>query len=62
MSNLTREDLAQRLAEADRARQVLRRATLEWRAIGDRILVQRLQEGKDAPRPHRPDDGRAAGG
>jgi hypothetical protein len=45
-------ELAERLAEADRMRAVRRRCTIEWRALGARILAER-QRGSE-----RPDDGR----
>ena len=51
---ITEQELAERLAEADRLRAILRRCTLEWRALGDRIFSER-QRGSE-----RPDDGRAA--
>ena len=48
---MSREELIRRLAEADRIRAVLRKATLEWRAIGEQVL-------KGRPRgPERPDHG-----
>jgi hypothetical protein len=34
-------ELARRLEEGARARTLLRQTTLEWRAIGDRILEER---------------------
>jgi hypothetical protein len=45
------EELARRLEEAARARTVLRRATLEWRALGERLLLEREleREGPDGP-------------
>ena len=52
---MTDEELARRLAEAARMRAMLRRCTLEWRALGARILSER-QRGSE-----RPDDRRAAG-
>jgi hypothetical protein len=52
---MTDVDLAARVAEADRMRAVLRRCTLEWSALGNRILSER-QGGSE-----RPDDGRPAG-
>lgn len=51
--DITERELAARVAEADRIRAVLRRCTLEWSALGDRILAER-QSGSE-----RPDDGRA---
>lgn len=50
---MTETELAERLAEADRIRAILRRCTIEWRALGDRILSER-QRG-----PGRSDDRRA---
>jgi len=54
-------DLNQRLAEADRARCTLRRATLEWRALGLRLLRARRHEDHDHVRPDRPDGDCPAG-
>lgn len=53
--HMTVEELAERLSEAARMRVTLRRCTLEWRTLGERILSER-QGGSE-----RPDDGRAAG-
>ncbi len=53
--NMTDEELAERLAEAARMRATLRLCTLEWRALGDRILFERHSGSK------RPDRGRVAG-
>lgn len=50
---ITEQELAKRLAEADRIRATLRRCTIEWRALGDRVLADR-QRG-----PRRPDDRRS---
>ena len=50
---MTEQELIERLAEADRIRATLRRCTIEWRALGDRILSER-QRGSE-----RPDDRRA---
>jgi hypothetical protein len=47
------EELARRLAEADRIRAVLRRATMEWRQAGEMILTDRSRG------PERPDHGSA---
>jgi hypothetical protein len=46
-------ELTNRLAAADRIRRTLRRVTLEWRALGRRLLVQRTN-GRG---PERPDHG-----
>jgi hypothetical protein len=54
LMRMSEEQLARRLAEADRIRAVLRRCTIEWRALGDRILADR-QRGSE-----RPDHGRPA--
>jgi len=43
---MTRDELARRLAEADRVRAMLRRTTVEWRAVGDRILEARKRESR----------------
>ena len=51
---MTEKELIERLAEADRIRVTLRRCTLEWRALGDRIFSER-QGGSE-----RPNDRRAA--
>src|SRR5207249_2279792 len=53
---LTEQELAERLAVADHMRAMLRRCTLEWRVLGDRILSER-QRGSE-----RSDDGRPARG
>ncbi len=53
--HMTDEELAARLAEAARMQATLRRCTLEWRALGERILSER-QGGSE-----RPDHSRAAG-
>ena len=52
---MTEKELIERLAEADWIRATLRRCTLEWRALGDRILSER-QGGSE-----RPNDGRVTG-
>ena len=46
---MSREELIRRLAEADRIRAVLRKATLEWRAIGEQVLKGRP---RGPERPH----------
>lgn len=46
---MSREELARRLEEGARIRTLLRQATREWRAMGDRILEERRRG------PHRPD-------
>jgi hypothetical protein len=51
--HMSETELARRLAEADRVRATLRRCTVEWRTLGDRILAER-QRGSE-----RPDDRRA---
>jgi hypothetical protein len=38
---IEREELARRLAEADRVRAQLRQVTREWRAVGDHVLEER---------------------
>lgn len=50
---MSAEELAARLAEADRERAKLRRATIEWQRVGRRVLAER-QHG-----PERPNDRRA---
>jgi len=52
---MSEAELAARLAEADRARATLRRATIEWREVGQRVLAERLDGSQ------RPDDRRAPG-
>jgi hypothetical protein len=47
---MTADELAVRLSEADRQRAVLRRCTLEWRALGDRILQDRQRAILSSPR------------
>jgi hypothetical protein len=45
--NITPEELGQRLAEADRRRVALRRATLELAALGRQLLEQRSKRESD---------------
>jgi len=52
---ISEKELAERLAEADRIRATLRRCTIEWRALGDRVLSER-EHGSE-----RSNDGRITG-
>ena len=52
---MTDRELRERLAGADRIRAILRRCTIEWRALGDRLLSERQGVSQ------RPDDRRPAG-
>lgn len=54
---ITGLELEERLAEADRMRALLRRATIELRELGEKILAERQQDGSE-----RPDDSRASDG
>ena len=54
LMRMSEQELARRLAEADRIRAVLRRCTIEWRALGDRIRADR-QRGSERPDHGRPD-------
>ena len=52
--NISPQELAQRLAEADRSRVALRRATLELAAMGRQLLEQRSKRESDDNRSERP--------
>ena len=51
--NITREELAQRLAEADRRRVALRRATLGLAVMGRQLVEQRSKCKSDDHRSER---------
>lgn len=51
--NISPQELAQRLAEADRRRVALRRATLELAALGRQLLDQRSKRENDDNRSER---------
>jgi len=51
--NISPQELAQRLAEADRSRVALRRATLELAAMGRQLLEQRSKRESDVHRSER---------
>ena len=51
--NISPQELAQRLAEADRRRVALRRATLELAALGRQLLEQRRKRKSDDHRSER---------
>ena len=51
--NISPQELAQRLAEADRRRVALRRATLELAALGRQLLAQRSKRESDDHRSER---------
>ena len=48
--NISPQELAQRLAEADRSPVALRRATLELAAMGRQLLEQRSKRESDVHR------------
>jgi hypothetical protein len=54
---MDREELAQRLVEADEARRKLRHATAEWYALGERIFNDRRQHAHRSERPDEPGAG-----
>ena len=51
--NINPQELARRLAEADRRRVAMRRATLELAALGRQLLEQRSKRESDAHRSKR---------
>ena len=51
--NINPQELARRLAEADRRRVALRRATLELAALGRQLLAQRSKRESDDNRSER---------
>ena len=51
--NINPQELARRLAEADRRRVALRRATLELAALGRQLLEQRSKREGDVHRSER---------
>ena len=51
--NISPQELARRLAEADRHRVALRRATLELAAMGRQLLAQRTERESDDHRSER---------
>jgi hypothetical protein len=50
------DELNRRLAEADRMRAILRRATLEWREVGEQVFSKRRNGSESQAGPERSDD------